>query len=397
MNTDRKNSETAIEKILRNPSEFTPPTGLKERLVEEVQMPGSPLAPHPSITTRASGGWLRRWWPALAPAAVSVACAVVLTVRQGKIRELKTTNETLSHAAAAAEANAAQRSDAVNTTSADSTAEIQREIERLRGLATQLKTEIGQLQQLKTENGTLRSQVAAPPGLALTPQETEELAKAKEKAMSIACINNLKQFGLAVRVWALDNNDSNPPNVLSMSNELATPKVLFCPADTTRQAAPDWASFSMANCSYEFLAPSENTDADPQRVLSRCPIHGHIGLADGSVQSSIAKNHPEQLIERDGKLYFTTGSPPAQANGAQRLWLTKDQLEVYRKQYGLPRATEEQVGKYLQRYGVLQPGTTAPNPQPDTGTTNITEEQLKIFRERYGTVPTGGATPNQNP
>jgi hypothetical protein len=46
------------------------------------------------------------------------------------------------------------------------------------------------------------------------------------------------------------------------------------------------------------------SDKEPTRVLSRCPIHGHIGLCDGSVQGELAKNHPDELVEREGKLYY---------------------------------------------------------------------------------------------
>ena len=68
----------------------------------------------------------------------------------------------------------------------------------------------------------------------------------------ISCVNNLKQVGLAFRQWALDNNDKFPMQVsatnggtmefvgsgnvyvhfLVMSNELNTPKVLFCPQES---------------------------------------------------------------------------------------------------------------------------------------------------------------------
>jgi len=37
------------------------------------------------------------------------------------------------------------------------------------------------------------------------------LAKAKEKAKSIACVNNNKQIGLAVMMYVSDNNDTLPP------------------------------------------------------------------------------------------------------------------------------------------------------------------------------------------
>jgi prepilin-type N-terminal cleavage/methylation domain-containing protein/prepilin-type processing-associated H-X9-DG protein len=86
------------------------------------------------------------------------------------------------------------------------------------------------------------------------------LARAKAKAQRISCTNNLKQVGLAFRTWAIDNDGNNPMNVAGggpttaandaggasgaaaaasyeyhvfrcMSNELSTPKILFCPAE----------------------------------------------------------------------------------------------------------------------------------------------------------------------
>jgi prepilin-type N-terminal cleavage/methylation domain-containing protein len=87
------------------------------------------------------------------------------------------------------------------------------------------------------------------------------LAKAKAKAQRINCVNNLKQCGLAFRLWSGDNGDRFPQMVdgdptipnnagsggaanalaygtprtygvfMAMSNELATPKVVVCPSD----------------------------------------------------------------------------------------------------------------------------------------------------------------------
>ena len=39
------------------------------------------------------------------------------------------------------------------------------------------------------------------------------LAAAKKKAQRINCVNNLKQVGLAVRIWVGDNNDRYPMSV----------------------------------------------------------------------------------------------------------------------------------------------------------------------------------------
>jgi len=87
------------------------------------------------------------------------------------------------------------------------------------------------------------------------------LAAAKRKAQRINCVSNIKQDGIAFRLWEGDNNDRYPmavsttyggmkeriyasgstPNAqlgynvnavfVVMSNELSTPKILYCPAD----------------------------------------------------------------------------------------------------------------------------------------------------------------------
>jgi prepilin-type N-terminal cleavage/methylation domain-containing protein len=88
------------------------------------------------------------------------------------------------------------------------------------------------------------------------------LAAAKKKAQKISCTNNLKQVGLATRIWSGDNQDKYPMAVAAlsggasdyfwhngappaggvfvnnpgmafmvMSNELSTPKIIGCPSD----------------------------------------------------------------------------------------------------------------------------------------------------------------------
>jgi len=80
----------------------------------------------------------------------------------------------------------------------------------------------------------------------------------------MTCNNNLKQIGLSFRQWALDNGDKFPMQVsttnwgtlewvgngptyfhfLVMSNELNTPKLLFCPeeSDSNRRPAVTFGS-----------------------------------------------------------------------------------------------------------------------------------------------------------
>lgn len=109
------------------------------------------------------------------------------------------------------------------------------------------------------------------------------LAKAKSRAQQITCVSHMKQIGLAARMWSSDNNGKFPPNFLSMSNELATPKVFVCPGDGNAVRALDWSLFSEANVSYEYLQPGIAENEAAQVVVFRCPIHGNEGLGDGSV------------------------------------------------------------------------------------------------------------------
>lgn len=97
------------------------------------------------------------------------------------------------------------------------------------------------------------------------------LSRAKSKAQRIACVNNLRQIGLGMRLWA-DGNDGKFPWKLDQSlgggkpngtdnarinlqlsiasNELSSTKLLLCPADVRRVSATNFASLSLTNISY---------------------------------------------------------------------------------------------------------------------------------------------------
>jgi hypothetical protein len=157
------------------------------------------------------------------------------------------------------------------------------------------------------------------------------LAASRRYAAARNCINNLKQIGIAERIWADEHNDLYPAEFYTntsggplflgtnlfgyfqaMSNELKSPQVLVCPADWERTPATDWvAGFKNSHISYfvgldanethpgMFLAGDWNitngtsltngvlvlTTNHPAHWTSK--LHngiGNVGLTDGSVQ-----------------------------------------------------------------------------------------------------------------
>ncbi len=111
------------------------------------------------------------------------------------------------------------------------------------------------------------------------------LDQAKGRTQSIHCVNNLKQIGLAARIYANDHDETFPRDFLTMKEELGTPKILTCNSDATKAKAMDWGSFSSANVSYEIVSPGMKEDASAAgKVFARCPIHEHVCMGDGSVQ-----------------------------------------------------------------------------------------------------------------
>jgi hypothetical protein len=110
--------------------------------------------------------------------------------------------------------------------------------------------------------------------------------KARGKAQTINCVNNLKAIGLGARMWANDHNDTFPPDFLSMSKELVAPKVLVCPAANGKAKAQDWSQVTPNNITYEFLGPGLKAIGNERMPIFRCPIHGNVCYGDGSVQQN---------------------------------------------------------------------------------------------------------------
>lgn len=112
------------------------------------------------------------------------------------------------------------------------------------------------------------------------------LSKAKAKASSIKCINNLKQLSLAIKMYASENDNQLPSDISQIIEYIGEPRVCNCP-DDPNQIDPslsfdddEWKEFN----SYKFNFKEGVKDTnDANTVLIECPFHGHKAMGDGSV------------------------------------------------------------------------------------------------------------------
>jgi len=160
------------------------------------------------------------------------------------------------------------------------------------------------------------------------------LAKAKAKANRIACVNNLKNVGLACRIFATDNSGRFPWDVAVaeggaadyvaatggtnfpggpagavnltanpvwaiyavMSNELSTPKIILCPSDSKKRPAASWPAMLRSN---------GNTVTDPNKSVSYF------------VGTTANEEQPQSILGGDRNLTNGVGSTPVQFDGGR--------------------------------------------------------------------------------
>jgi prepilin-type N-terminal cleavage/methylation domain-containing protein len=157
------------------------------------------------------------------------------------------------------------------------------------------------------------------------------LAAAKRKAQRISCVNNLKEASLAFRIWEGDNGDKYPQAVstaqggaqellqhgsqssalvggfgiancfLVMSNELSTPKILYCPSDSRTLAAGAPATNFEQLVNYSAASPPLPTATTIQYISY-------------FVSGDAVEANPQMLLMGDYNIGTTTGTTAAVTN-----------------------------------------------------------------------------------
>jgi type II secretory pathway pseudopilin PulG len=165
-----------------------------------------------------------------------------------------------------------------------------------------------------------------------------DLRTARLYAANINCVGNLKQVGTAYRVWEGNHGDKYPMqtsvtnggtmelangnnawiNFLVMSNELSTPKVLICPADTDKIAANNFtADFNNSKISY-FVGlnavenyPQTLLSGDDNFEIGGVPVKsGLLQLSPSTPISWTATRHhfSGEIVFADGSVQWSNNS-----------------------------------------------------------------------------------------
>jgi prepilin-type N-terminal cleavage/methylation domain-containing protein len=160
------------------------------------------------------------------------------------------------------------------------------------------------------------------------------LAAAKRKAQRISCVNNLKEASLAFRIWEGDNGDKYPQAVstaqggaqellqhgsvnstfnsgygiancfLVMSNELSTPKILYCPSDSRTLAVN-----SPATNFAQIVNSTGNATTLPTATAATVQYISYF------VSGDAVEANPQMLLMGDYNIGTTTGTTAAVTNG----------------------------------------------------------------------------------
>ena len=155
------------------------------------------------------------------------------------------------------------------------------------------------------------------------------LAKSKAKAKRIACVNNMKQMSLALRMWADDHEDKYPwqldpdqggsfnsadwtDHFRMASNHLSTVAILHCPSDKKKKPGTNWNRLD-AEMNVSYFIGMNAKDEKPETILfGDQNVIGGTGGLDPSwslfLGSSIDAKWDDTMHTRAGNISLADGS-----------------------------------------------------------------------------------------
>ena len=138
------------------------------------------------------------------------------------------------------------------------------------------------------------------------------LSQAREKARRINCAGNLKQIGLALRMYSSDNNEDFPVdndadglNALITQGYLEAMKVYTCPSTTTSASSGTQLTAIGTDLDYEFYGGQTEDTAGTATALAKDndtnhTKYGNVLFGDGHVKGFAGATWEAEAIVNSG-------------------------------------------------------------------------------------------------
>lgn len=162
---------------------------------------------------------------------------------------------------------------------------------------------------------------------------TPALGRARESARRGSCLSNVRQIGLAMKQFAIDNGDVLPGTndnsnrvfcqLATNGNYLAIGKIYNCPSDSGKTAgtAPTSTGFTATNNSYECGVVSD-TAGIPESASSDTPIVFDRGISTSPTSPTTkASNGATFLSLSSNKWTTASADSPHKGDGGNIFYL----------------------------------------------------------------------------
>jgi hypothetical protein len=152
-------------------------------------------------------------------------------------------------------------------------------------------------------------------------------------ATRIKCVNNLKNVGLAFRIFATDNGAMFPAEMMVSNgvelasidivslygyllNELSTPKILLCPEDKKKKEAASFTNFSGKNISYFASLTAKETLPTAFLAGDRNLMTNGVPVSPGllTLTTNLAIGWTKELHKEQGDVTMADGSVQQMSN-----------------------------------------------------------------------------------
>jgi prepilin-type processing-associated H-X9-DG protein len=166
----------------------------------------------------------------------------------------------------------------------------------------------------------------------------------KGRVQRIKCVNNLKNVGLAIRIFSTDGGDRFPAGTMmsngvamasidavmifgALSNELENPKIFVCPSDAGKRQGESFTNFTATNISYFASLTAEETM--PTLFLAGDRNIATNGVAVGSGLFALTTNRAslswtKEMHNEQGNVLMGDGS--VQMSSSRLRQMVKEQL-----------------------------------------------------------------------